>query len=114
MSFFYILCIIRMPNIVSMKKEIKDIIHKNTLGGNAKKSKRASIRSPLVKAKKPVVKKPVVKKPIVKKPIGFVSKLSIVNGVVKRTQHPIYNTKEANKIVSGIRKEFEKRYHPFF
>jgi hypothetical protein len=93
-----------------MKKDVLNVITQGTVdGGAAKKGKKSKASKKHDKSKKSKSKaSKSVKRKVVKQPIGYVWKMSNVNGKITRELHPIYSTANANKEMKMMEKRMNK------
>ena len=91
----------------TMKKDVLNVITQGTVDGGAAKKGKKSEKSKKSKKSKPKASKSVKRK-VVKQPIGYVWKMSNVNGKITRELHPIYSTANANKEMKMMEKRMNK------
>jgi hypothetical protein len=90
----------------TMKKDVLSVITQGTVDGGAAKKGKKSTKSN--KTKKTKENKSKTAKKVVKQPIGYVWKMSNVNGKITRELHPIYSTANANKEMKMMEKRMNK------
>lgn len=94
----------------SMKKDVLNIIANGTLEGGAaakKKKGKKSSKTKTAKTKSPKSKSSKTAKKT-KQPIGYVWKMSNVNGKITRELHPIYKTSTVNQEIKMMEKRMNK------
>lgn len=108
----------------TMKKDVLSIITQGTVDGGAlkktkkskkseksdktKKSKKSEKSKKTKKSEKSKTKASKTVKKVAKQPVGYVWKMSNVNGKITRELHPIYSTANANKEMKMMEKRMKK------